>query len=358
MQIATDLQPWITRGVEPPPGPPTDGNDAELQKLVDLINRYLVIMGLRAEYTLAEAQKKGVESTNSYLRNLEYQVTREGGPLLMGAAPTEIERETAAAREILEVREVEAGITPPGEEPEDEFAVPSFPTEAPPEGYRWELNELNQWVPTLDPFAAREPTVFGRPDGSPQDQFGRTAVWSERLGEWDYPPNWGQPEAGWVSPFEEEQAAIRQRETQQQFGLQQQEAQQQAEYFAWQQGEVERQQRAQVAAQPVSWLQYAAYTGEQPAIQPWMIPLMGQQYAGTVAGAPIPGWQGDAPTLQDLPELTRPSRQFQARMGPTALAQYQGYQQARTGIRPEETAFRLWSGAPPGGGSTGLSRSR
>ena len=85
---------------------------------------------------------------------------------------------------------------------------------------------------------------------------------------------------------------------------------------------------------------------------------MGQQYAGTVAGAPIPGWQGDAPTLQDLPELTRPSRQFQARMGPTALAQYQGYQQARTGIRPEETQFRLWAGAPPGGQRQGLQFTR
>ena len=55
-----------------------------------------------------------------------------------------------------------------------------------------------------------------------------------------------------------------------------------------------------------------------------------------------------------MPELTRPSRQYQARMGPTAQAQYQGYRKARTGILPEETQFRQWSAAPPSGAFPGL----
>ena len=241
--------------------------------------------------------------------------------------------------------EVEEAIRAETEEPRvEELAVPEFPTEAPPEGYRWELNEFNQWVPTPDPFAAREPTGMSETERAQLELRRREEA--TRI-----------EEEGRAFEAQQAQQLWQRGQAQQQFGLQQQEAQQQAEYFAWQQGEVERQQRAQLSAQPESWLQYAAYTGEQPAIQPWMIPLMGQQYAGTVAGAPLPGWEGGT-DLSQLPELTRPSRQFQARMGPTALAQYQGYQQARTGIRPEETQFRLWSGAPPGGQRQGLQFTR
>jgi len=45
-------------------------------------------------------------------------------------------------------------------------------------------------------------------------------------------------------------------------------------------------------------------------------------------------------------------------MGPTAQQQYYGYQQAQAGARPEETAWRLWSAAPPGGAGTQLSYAR
>ena len=352
MPIATDLQPWMRRGVTDPVAPEAKTTDAEYQPLIDLINRYAVVLGLGENFRdLAWAKKFGMVNVRGELTGLQGDIERGG----VRTFTTQEAQETKRAEELLGVQEAEIGIAAPGAL--DEFAAPSFPTEPPPEGYKWELNDLNQWVPTLDPFAAREPTRFAAPDGAPSDSYGRTAVWSERLGAWDYPPNWGQPPAGFVSQFEQEQATIRGQEAQQQFGLQQQQAQQEAEFMQWQQGEVERQQRAQLAAQPASWLQYAAYTGEQPAIQPWMIPLMGQQYAGTVAGAPLPGWEGGT-DLSQLPELTRPSRQFQARMGPTALAQYQGYQQARTGIRPEETQFRLWAGAPPGGQSQGLSFTR
>jgi len=53
--------------------------------------------------------------------------------------------------------------------------------------------------------------------------------------------------------------------------------------------------------------------------------------------------------LWGLQQLTRPSRQYEARMGPTALAQYYGYEKARTGAPYEQTQWNLWSMAPPSG---------
>ncbi len=47
-----------------------------------------------------------------------------------------------------------------------------------------------------------------------------------------------------------------------------------------------------------------------------------------------------------LPFLYTPSRQYQARMGPTAYKQLQGYQQAYSGMSPEEFDWRLASIAP------------
>jgi len=58
--------------------------------------------------------------------------------------------------------------------------------------------------------------------------------------------------------------------------------------------------------------------------------------------------------LGGMPEMVRPSRQYQARMGPTALQQYYAYNQARTGTTPEELQWRLRNTAPPGGGYSGL----
>lgn len=90
----------------------------------------------------------------------------------------------------------------------------------------------------------------------------------------------------------------------------------------------------------------------------------GGTYAPIPATQPSPATQPFATadlwgqSLAGMPELTRPSRQYQARMGPTALAQYYGYRQARTGVRPEEEQWRLWSMAPPGGGYQGLTFAR
>jgi len=157
-------------------------------------------------------------------------------------------------------------------------------------------------------------------------------------------------------------------QAQQQYWAQQNE-QAQAQYqleqqqFAWQQQQASAQAAqeqknymANLAANPSTWLEYAGASGATPMVQPWQVPLMPQQYAGTVAGAALPGWESvqtsigqGIPTMANLPAMTTPSTQYQARMGPTAYQQYAGYEKARTGISPSETQFRLWSQAPPGG---------
>jgi hypothetical protein len=113
---------------------------------------------------------------------------------------------------------------------------------------------------------------------------------------------------------------------------------------------------ASLAAQPHAFLEYAAYTGQQPAVQPWMQPLMSGEYSGLQAGEQIPGWSGT--DMTGMPELTNPSRQYQARMGPTGYQQYLGYQQAQTGAPMEETDWRLWAQAAPGGRQTQMYRQR
>jgi hypothetical protein len=172
-----------------------------------------------------------------------------------------------------------------------------------------------------------------------------------------------QQQQDWLQYYQQQQLALQQ----QQWGTQQQQTEQQYQLdqqrLAWEQQQATAQQAQErqqylsnLAAQPKSWLEYAAASGATPMVQPWMLPLMPQQYAGTVAGAALPGWQGvqtsigqGMPTMAELPSLTTPSTQYQARMGPTAYQQYAGYEQARTGISPTETQFRLWSQAPPSG---------
>jgi hypothetical protein len=170
---------------------------------------------------------------------------------------------------------------------------------------------------------------------------------------------WEQEQAGQLTPWQQEQLDLAYDQLEQANEMTEYQAEQlrlQEEYQNWQQTEAERQYKSQLAAQPVSWLQYAAYTGEQPAIQPWMTPLMPEQYGYTSAGEPIPGWSAESMT--EMPELTRPSAQYQARMGPTALQQMYGYEQARTGATPEEQAWRLWQTAPPSGQASQLSWAR
>lgn len=162
------------------------------------------------------------------------------------------------------------------------------------------------------------------------------------------------------------QLAFQEQELAAQLGISREELELQRQYQQWQQQEAERRYGAELAAKPMAWLQHAAYTGQQPVVQPWMQPLMPQQYEQLGAGQPIPGWQapaagqmyGQAPDMTGMPELTTPSAQYWARMGPTAQQQLLGYRQARTGARPEETQFRRWSAAPPSGQYRGLTRAR
>ncbi len=183
--------------------------------------------------------------------------------------------------------------------------------------------------------------------------------------------------------------------------------------LAWQkelagkQFETDKQQRlAQLAAQPLNWLQYNAEAGTTPAIQPWMLPLQPGQYGfpgrlevspqritdiqswigkggeynpaydinqdksinmGDItalnkqgipwqAGQPIPGY---TPTsMTNMPSLLTPSTQLYARLAPSMREQYAGYQRAQTGMTPEDTAWLLQNQAPPSGRNTGLRYTR
>ena len=129
-------------------------------------------------------------------------------------------------------------------------------------------------------------------------------------------------------------------------------AQDQQQFLASQ--EADRQQRlATLKANPASWLEYSAASGQTPAVQPWMLPLMPQQYLQSVkSGDALPGWQQDQESaVGKLPELTSPSNQYMARLNPSSKSQYYGYQQANTGATPEDTQYKLWN-TSPGTGQT------
>ena len=158
---------------------------------------------------------------------------------------------------------------------------------------------------------------------------------------------------------EARQFDIMRQQQQQQFGIQGQQFGAQLQFQQEQallQADLQRQQEgARLAAQPISWLQSASFTGEAPLTQPWMIPL-GQQGGGQLqVGEPL---LQEGQTFANLPQLTTPSAQLQARWGPTAQAQFLGYRQARTGATPQETQFRLGSGAAPTGQFGGFTRFR
>jgi len=165
---------------------------------------------------------------------------------------------------------------------------------------------------------------------------------------------------------QQQQYGMEQQATQRGYDIQQQNYQAQQQYqqqqLAWQreqegmrQQEMQTQERARLQANPMSWLQYENYTGGTPSVQPWMLPLMPQQQ-GWQVGEQIPGY--DPENMQNLPSLQRPSGQLWGRMGPTAQSQYMGYQQAATGIRPEEEMFRQRASAPPSGRNQPLRWSR
>jgi hypothetical protein len=132
---------------------------------------------------------------------------------------------------------------------------------------------------------------------------------------------------------------------QQQAQLAAQQAQIAAEQ-AWrtQQIENDKQQRlATLAAQPKSWLEYAALSNQAPVVQPWMLPLMPQEYMQQ-AGSPIQGWT--AQNMKGMPDLINPSAQYMARLSPSMKEQYQ---QADQGMSAQDTQWAMWNQGPSGG---------
>ena len=231
--------------------------------------------------------------------------------------------------------------------------VPPFPTEPPPEGFRYAFDrDLNRWVPQFTGLTAQQRSQQGLEQQ--RLEFQRQ--------QFEFQQQQAEPQP--ITPFQEQQFGLQQQQVsqqqaqfQQQLGFQQQQAQLAAQ-------EQERQYRSQLAANPINWLQYASYTGQPPVVQPWMVPLGlqgGEQQLQV--GQTIPGFEGQQgnqqiQTFADLPQLRTPSAQLQARWGPTAQAQFLGFRQARTGASPEETQFRLGSQRAPTGRFGGFSRFR
>ena len=71
-------------------------------------------------------------------------------------------------------------------------------------------------------------------------------------------------------------------------------------------------------------------------------------------GIILPGQSVPGYNPQQLPQTLMPSMQYWSRMGPQFQQQYYGYQRARTGAIPEESQWRVWRQAPPGGANRGL----
>lgn len=278
--------------------------------------------------------------------------------------------------------------------------VPPMPSDPPPSGYVWELDKDSitgepYWVPSWKGYGAGTKPDFTKPvpfkqemthdekwnymvtydkDGNiistevvskyepPTPKLGpkpSATFYPDPYGnihQVDYVVKDGQwveqdtiikyaPEPpGGVSAGEAANLAQQQQQFKETMGWNQQQAQMQAE-------ETRRQKIAQLAANPRSWLEYASYTGTTPTVQPWMLPLMPQQY-GLKTGEPIPGYSPEG--MAGMPKPTTPSAQLWSRMGPTAQQQLYGYETARTGQTPEEQQWRLWSQAPPSGQSGGL----
>jgi hypothetical protein len=211
-------------------------------------------------------------------------------------------------------------------------------------GYTW------QPIPASYNQQANQPTVYPNTYGGGDTVYksdGYEYRYNQYSGYYDLPTGNYDPskdrslqQSQQITPYQ-----------QQGLQLQQQELSQQEAYYKWQQEEAQKQYESELASNPMSWLQYATYTGKTPVVQPWMMPLSAPDY-GWQVGEQIPGWS--AKDMTGMNELYRPSAQLWSRMGPTAQAQYYGYQQANLGSSPAETEFRRKSTSAPGGSFTPL----
>lgn len=253
---------------------------------------------------------------------------------------------------------------------------PAFPTTTPQEGYRWVYSpQLNDYVQEPIPYQAP-----AQAEPEPRQALDYQAWLNYRnrggnlsLEEWvaqGYP----SPPSKEISPYEQAGLGYQQEQLDEQirqFNLQQDfmkqqlaaESQRQSQMIDWYREQEQIQQEAQrqtqlanLRANPESWLEYASLAGETPVVQPWMVPLSPPGMPLS-PGQGLPGWTTQGESLQSLPELKTPSAQYIARIPPSARAQYGGYEQARTGARPEDVNWLLSSTvAPPGGGGGGRLR--
>ena len=267
------------------------------------------------------------------------------------------------------------------------------------------------------------------------DRYGNKAYWNPKTADYDRGPEFGiDPTtlaADYIQPMTAYQQAQIDLERQQlslssrvqmasasaagaQTALAQQRFQAEIALQKKQQEQEQQNYLAKLGAQPISWIEYAMATKTPPVVQPWMQPLMPEQYGQLQPGQVIPQgqtmqpqafgqgaplalgatpqqaqqwmsqqvspieWGQQVPRTQNkpswmpgltgreylaagnqggnsafnpknMPGLTTPSGQYWARIGPTAQQEYLGYEQARTGAKPEETQWRMWQTAPPAG---------
>jgi hypothetical protein len=99
-------------------------------------------------------------------------------------------------------------------------------------------------------------------------------------------------EMGYIPHEAQQEYELNKWQLEQEFALQQDElelrqaelAQEQSNYLA------------DLAAHPISWLEYSRASGTTPLVQPWMLPLSSGDYSelgGLQAGQPVPGWPED-----------------------------------------------------------------
>ncbi len=166
-----------------------------------------------------------------------------------------------------------------------------------------------------------------------------------------------QQQAGVTSPFQQQQLELQQQQISQQQSQFQSQLQFQQQQFA-----------SQLAANPINWLQYAAFTGQPPVVQPFMSQLGFQDPTVSLqTGQPIPGFQPatfQGNVLQtpgsftNLPALTTPSAQFLSRLRPSERQQFAGFRRARTGRSQEDIGAQLASQRAPTGSFAGFSSFR
>ncbi len=272
-----------------------------------------------------------------------YQVSGQGG---VAKYQADLQAATAAKQQTLAEEEAQR------RQAEESM---NFPMGAPPAGYRyvWDSSSMRYVLePSTgltpqgrQPYSSYGVNPYDNPDTSQAEgQF------NPNTGQWEPPANYITPQQQWERDEAQRQQAWQQQQWQQQMAWNRE---QQAAQLA-----AEKEQRlATLKANPASWLEYAALANQPAAIQPWMLPLMPQQYQGMQAGATLPGWTGSA-EAQNLAQLTTPSAQYMARMSPASKQQFYGYERARTGSPAEDTQWRMWNQAPPGGSFGGLNYNR